>query len=372
MASLYLLADPAATDLFRKRVYDHHRVAPGAIRTYLPEVDPAWPADGLRHRVLSYARLSDRADTAWRHIPDAVRRSALQTPIPAPLRDIRVRPVTAEALDDARRAGQHAKDTAADAATDDTALREEIEVLTGLLEQADAENRALRDARARLTKELDTTAQDRAKAVDEREFAYIEQTETLGELHRAQAEIRRLRRALQQDGRGELAYAAADAARSPNPPESFEELLERLPELPSLLFTGDRRSALDLDATGRAPIWAAKAWDALQALDSYARCSFSGDFSQYCRNTPPGEHGFSPGQVVMVESESVHNQWADERMFPVPETVDPSGIHMMEAHIKLEARGGIAPRIHFLDKTSSPLQKVIVGMIGRHLTNTRT
>ena len=56
LASSYFL-DPAATDAFREIMGDTHAVAPGTVRTFLPEADPASELDALRHRVLGTNRI---------------------------------------------------------------------------------------------------------------------------------------------------------------------------------------------------------------------------------------------------------------------------------------------------------------------------
>lgn len=79
-------------------------------------------------------------------------------------------------------------------------------------------------------------------------------------------------------------------------------------------------------------------------------------------------------RVAMVESDSVRNdrKFRQQRMLPVPLEVDASGKVFMEAHIKIDNKGRIAPRIHFYDDTAGVTGKVIVGYVGPHLSNTRT
>ncbi|WP_328623751.1 hypothetical protein OHA88_43695 [Streptomyces sp. NBC_00353] len=85
-ASLYLLADTEAVEAFRAVIGEYHRVAPGSVRTFLTEVDPAWPKDASRHRFLTMARMSDPQDSAWRGLPRAVHRLSTEVPLPEALR----------------------------------------------------------------------------------------------------------------------------------------------------------------------------------------------------------------------------------------------------------------------------------------------
>ncbi|WP_214108291.1 hypothetical protein [Acrocarpospora catenulata] len=110
--------------------------------------------------------------------------------------------------------------------------------------------------------------------------------------------------------------------------------------------------------------------------NSYAEYSiseqgFSGGFLDFCRQPPAGGDPY-PIKQVPAESETVSNQWANERYFPVPISVDPSGSMYMDAHIRLDSKGSISPRIYFHDDTAGSTKAILIGMIGRHLTNTKT
>ncbi|WP_186768227.1 hypothetical protein [Streptomyces qinzhouensis] len=84
-ASLYALTGTEAVDAFRAAIEEYHRVAPGAVRTFLSEVDPAWPKDASRHRFLTVARMSDPRDGAWLGIARTVQRLSAETPLPEAL-----------------------------------------------------------------------------------------------------------------------------------------------------------------------------------------------------------------------------------------------------------------------------------------------
>ncbi|MFF6862372.1 hypothetical protein [Streptomyces ardesiacus] len=87
-AALYLLVDTEAVDAFRAAIGEYHRVAPGAVRTFLTEVDPAWPKDAPRHRFLTVAHMSDSQDHAWRGLARTVQRLSTEAPLPDALRTL--------------------------------------------------------------------------------------------------------------------------------------------------------------------------------------------------------------------------------------------------------------------------------------------
>jgi hypothetical protein len=65
LASVYLL-NPAAAVAFNKAIGSTHWIGPGAIRTYLTDVDPAMTEDAVRHRVLGRRRIEDEPNRARR------------------------------------------------------------------------------------------------------------------------------------------------------------------------------------------------------------------------------------------------------------------------------------------------------------------
>lgn len=160
------------------------------------------------------------------------------------------------------------------------------------------------------------------------------------------------------------------------PPGSFEELWRRLGGLDGLLVTADRDDAVSLDQQQQARRWASKTWQALLALDSYARRAQQGlnrgGFWHHCAQPRPGALVYPVRNLAMSESSITMAAWGRERRLRVPTAVDRSGHAEMQSHIKIAFKGRIAPRIYFLDDTKGTTRKVIVGYIGAHLTNTKT
>ncbi|MBR7833288.1 hypothetical protein KDL01_08425 [Actinospica durhamensis] len=367
-ASLYLLTDAETVDAFRAAIGEHHRVAPGSVRTFLPEVDPAWPDDAPRHRFLTVARLGDPQDHAWRGLARTVQRLSTEAPLPDALRSLsfpdddghRRREERQAALAAARPTGELAK------------MRTDVEELRALLAQADEE---LKEASrtADLSTRTISSLEDQLHAAAARADEDMEEAlRALDDVERARAEANTLRRRLREAGRYEDAVLVEQPSGTP---DSFEELWDRLDAFEGILVTADKGKALQLDEAERARVWTAKAWNALRALDSYADAAkegFNGGFHQYCTAGRPGSVTWPLKQLATAESESTMNKWGTERLFTVPSEIDPSERKEMQAHLKLDSKGSASPRVYFLDDTKGPTGRVIVGYIGTHLTNTKT
>lgn len=193
---------------------------------------------------------------------------------------------------------------------------------------------------------------------------------------KAEDEARKAHRALAQHGTPDVAWASL-AEEPPAAPETFEELIERIPELDSqgVVFTGDPDITIDLGDQDTLGNIARAAWDCLLVLADYVAAKQSGDYSgnmkQYLLNTPPGYRTLPRKRFGEKESGSTLDQWADDRVFPVPTDVDDDGEILMEAHFKLPHCGMVTPRIHYYDHTHAS-GKIYVGYIGPHLRTKAT
>jgi hypothetical protein len=144
--------------------------------------------------------------------------------------------------------------------------------------------------------------------------------------------------------------------------------------LPHLMIApGAADRCAELDEQHAAPITAKRAWRALRALHDYARVKvetdWNGNLLQYCRETPAGFATFPHGDVALTESERTlgNPRCREARMFQVPPAVDPAGVVLMGAHIKVAGIGALAARLHFHDDTGGPTKRVHVGYLGPHL-----
>ncbi|MEU8058777.1 hypothetical protein [Microbispora bryophytorum] len=366
-ASLYLLEDTDAVDAFREMIGEHHRVAPGAVRTFLTGVDPAWPKDGPRHRFLTMARMSDPTDGAWFGLARTVQRISTEAVLPEALRSL--------SFPDAGQRHREERQAALAVVrhTDELVMmRNDVADLKALLAQADEE---LKEAgrTAELSARTVISLEEQLHSAMERADGDMEEAlRALDDVERARAEADVLRRRLRDAGR----YEATVVVEQPQGvPDSFEDLWERLSAFEGVLVTAEKAKALELDEADRARVWAAKAWNALRALDSYAQAAkegFNGGFYQHCTSDRQGAVNWPLKQLAMTESDTTMNMWGSERIFPVPAEVSRSERMEMQAHLKLDSKGSTSPRVYFMDDTKGVTGLVIVGYIGPHLTNTKT
>jgi hypothetical protein len=407
LAAAYVL-DADATARLRDELGPGHAVAPGTVRTFLPGVDPSSDLDRLRHRVLTTQRIVREEGArvtrllGWRareviieralprtavrvaQILDRVDEEALARFVPRPVRAVEPvglapRPAGAAVITvDVRQHVTLAHAVRAVFGTDrvDTATITELGrlALVGRDTEANEVRRAARAAelQSRLVKE-EETRQELAKRLEDEQ---LEHAQTSSELLVAERLVQKLRTTLTLAGQAELAWTAP-ADDGDAHPSSFDDLLERLPELSLVRFTGDKDIALGLDQHDPMGRWAAKAWDALVALQDYARASADGrcerDVAGYLRHTPAGCRGFSVNRHASDESDDVRNnpRYAGLRLFPVPLPVAAAGRVFMGAHFKIAQSGTVSPRLYYWDD-SAHTGRVYVGYLGPHLHSKRT
>jgi hypothetical protein len=421
LAGIYVLDTEAAAKL-EESFAPSHSVPLGAVRTFLPEADPASAIDARRHRVLLARTIAEQAPGELAHLLGRANRSrALNLPLPshvvqidrmlsreepaAVLRAIRETPPDPFA----RTPGDGAAGPAPARQAATTAVREVAiagELLTSLVSEfqsgasrADvpggpgdmtarfrellAEGRGVLRSHREISRRL-TALQDLLEDVeDDRDLVrarledeQLDHAETQAELLRAKLELDRLRGILSRAGRVDKTRAGVAAAQSPG---SFAELLERLDEhvLACVIFTGDPKNALELDDFDPLGTWAAKSWDVLRVLDGYAAARRRGELSKgvhaYLAHTPPGRPGYPPGAHSTQESEPVERspKLRKLRAFPVPRDIHPDGAIFMGAHFKIARKGLVSPRIYYHDDASQT-GMIYVGYIGKHLPNTHT
>ncbi|MCX5373924.1 hypothetical protein OG613_37850 [Streptomyces sp. NBC_00015] len=351
LAILYVLT-PGAESVFN-RTLEHHRVYNGGVRTYLPGVDPAWPADGQRHRVMSKRLITENPRLAARILNQLPQGLATRLPLP-------------DALDSVPLMRTRARDGIG--GSEQERLRDENDALHEILEEAAREQRVRADEIRDLKRELSQAESNEAQVV-------VDYDEQYKELHRAKAQIRELQRELLRLGAAEQAYATADP--STDAPTSFAEILDRIGDMPHIHFSGRRKYTLELDDQAFGSSWVRMAWDALLALQDFAEALVSGkansDFKQWCADAPEGAHVISPRKVVRDESKSVkaNGDWSRARTFPVPRQVNPQGKLFMGAHVRIGGGNTVAPRLHYYDGACTD-HGIFVGYMGPHLTNTMT
>jgi hypothetical protein len=421
LSGIYVL-DTGAAEKLEEAFAPSHSVPLGAVRTFLPEVDPASAVDARRHRVLLARTIAEQPPGKLAHLLGRANRSrALNLPLPSHVAQVdrllsREEPAAVlRAIQEtppdpfARWQGDGAAGVAPAGQAATTAVREVAiagELLTSLVSEFQsgasrpdvpggpddmtarfrellAEGRGVLRGHREISRRL-AALQDMLEDVeDDRDLVrarledeQLAHAETQAELLRAKLELDRLRGILSRVGRVDQTRAAAAAAQSPG---SFGELLERLDEhvLSCVIFTGDPKNALELDDFDPLGTWAAKSWDVLRVLDGYAAARRRGEFSKgvhaYLGHTPPGRPGYSPGAHSTQESEPVERspKLRKLRVFPVPSDIHPDGAIFMDAHFKIARKGLVSPRIHYHDDASRT-GKIYVGYIGKHLPNAHT
>lgn len=418
-AATYVL-DEEATAAFNGKVSPQHAVLGGALRTFVPGAQFEDPADGVRHRLLTAESLADdllrkragqvierrsRAFTNSRPLDRRAQRYlrilgreldaiAFRAPEPrdqetvvadgaappaAGAEDVAVLRTRVGELEEALRDRDEAVETAR---TELKEARKKIERLQGRAEERERQGDRLHEELRLRTDERDELGLDYAVALESKDRALVR-------AEKAEREVRRLRAVLACAGHSEEAWGAAEEEDVElAPPSGWPELatwagsgeLERA--LPWVEFTCDWERALDLDDQNDIS-WIATTWDILRALNDYGRARAEDGVTvhnlyEYLRTTPDGFRGVSPGRYKSAESETVENRqrYRRERMFRVPEQVpgrDAGGRIYMEKHFVIAAAGIVSPRLYLYDATDvHGYGKVVVGYIGRHLTNGKT
>ncbi len=345
LASIYLM-DAAATRAFGETIGATHAVWDGALRTYMPDVDPAVADEALRHRVMSAARIAADPGAAAAIVSALPRRLAAEAPLPAALAGVNRMLLT--------RAGDAVP----------AAAQAQVTLLA-----------VERDLALNLAREQE----ERANSLfAQRQSALAEITELEQRVLYLESQVKVLQERLISAGGRD---AAVRPIKGPAvPPGTFAELLDWLEtSQPRVAFTGDIAEPLSLDQRPESSTWVRSSWEVLRAMQSYASAKalkkFTGDFKVWCAAPPQGAYGIPAGKVVRDESETVrnHGKWRRQREFPVPARIDPAGRVFMGAHVRIgaSAAGRINPRLYFHDATAR-FGMMYVGYLGRHLSNTRS
>jgi hypothetical protein len=435
IANAWLLT-PSATDRFNYLVQSTHRVQEGFVRTFVPGVDIGNALDAERHRYLTRRSLEREPSRELRRLfgqrareqmianrlPDVLRDldrilrqeidsellDELTAPPRVPLPVVRPQPVPSPRPPDVLDEPEHAEPVteprvvepeitepesapvvepvpAALAQHLATVLRAvlgtpevtaenlaRLEALASAAQRAEATKQRISARLSQLQDSVDEAGLERDLALEELAVEQRERADAEAERAEAERHLRYVRQQLVVVGRGETAWAEPELDIRDIRPDTFVELPDRLAELEHVTFTGDDDVTLDLDKHGNSRSWAGNTWDALLALDDYARISltegFAGDVTAYLADTPAACRTFSGNRHASTESGEVQRkpQFRAPRELPVPAEIDPSERTFMGAHFKIAQSATISPRMHYLDATART-QVVYVGYIGPHL-----
>lgn len=424
LATSYILR-PEATIEFNKSIGEMHAVYPGAIRTYFPEVDPATGFDDRRHPFIKrerFEQLEERAIAAT--LESSARRMSLESPMPNSVQRIleRIEMAQNELLVSGRRKIVYEKlpkqaqsgfelkiEEKIDVTKTDQLVKEvseylrvqsklreifefekfdfqtvdliaekvnRLQAITPMLEQTLNENTELKKQVERLQVDLNESQTDHLETFDEKEsfqsqVSYIRNSLNL--LVDSESDTPKFKKSLKELIHGNLSWVGQDQSLRPQIPHTFTEIIYSLDELPFIEYTGDydQIENLDRDEVGT---YSGKTWEGLRMLNEYARAKNEGidvkGIVEFLKDGPTGFFNSWPiHKISMQESESTLNdqKLLNQRKFKVPTTVDPQGIALMVAHLKISYR----LRLHFFEDVAKT-GKIYVGYIGKHLETAST
>ncbi|MFI0742496.1 hypothetical protein ACH4PU_31130 [Streptomyces sp. NPDC021100] len=276
-------------------------------------------------------------------------------------------------------------------------LRQELKKTTQLLDEArqEAHTCGIRETEALKAAEEARAALAKAYADREQALATVASSD-LGQALR-EAECRRdtaeseaeVAESLLDEQAREIAWLRARLAAAGQPsegpptqdfrPASWEELIERAEaELDHVVLGDVLATVRPLRGNAWEATWRQRTWEALRALDAYARAK-----SEHGAELLPHLAAYLSWKDAPVpmprsrysatESQLVLNtlKLREERVFPVPREVHPSGRVLMAEHIRIGSGKPPAPRLHLYDNTAGN-GRVYVGYLGGHLRTART
>lgn len=398
--------DPHATRAFNSVVGSPYQAAKWGIRSFFPDVDLASSLDWRRHRILGPARLGTMEDFRVTRMLGTIARNhaaSRQTPVELTRAVRTFHRLANSALlraidpDVAQPPPQPVPPPESDIVPAAEAYLGQIDLVKAVLGVENLDESTLRAiARAAAGPRVDPAAlhtarqmieeqQDRIENLEDqlRETARAldddqeERQQIYADLESANAENQWLRARFRERGDYEVAFGPVPDAWQESYPESFGDLLDRLPKLADgrVRFTGDRDLAIDVDEYDTLQMAVRTAWEACRALEGYLRARDDGVWDNgvdpYLHRTPTGYVGITPGKHAQNETGKTMEKYGDERVFPVPREISETGVIVMRAHFRLARIGVVSPRMYYLDDYSRS-KSVYIGYIGAHPTNTRT
>ena len=137
-----------------------------------------------------------------------------------------------------------------------------------------------------------------------------------------------------------------------------------------LVIPSSAEQSIDvLESSATSGVWAKDLSRLFASMERYAvavsRGTFGGDYMLWCQD----KGDYSTRKVAMRESDPTQKDHAlrAKRVFTVSTDVDPTGMKLMLAHVKIQRSGGSQiPRLYFHDDTRGATGKMHVGFIGPH------
>jgi hypothetical protein len=400
-----IVLDPHATEAFNTLVGPRYQAARWGIRSFFPGVDLESPLDWRRHRILGPGRLGAMEDQRINRMLGSIARShaaSRQTPVEL-ARAVRTfdrlaNSALLQAIDpETAPPPQTTSPPEADIALAAETYLGQIELVKTILgvenlDEVTLQSIAHAAARPRIDPSVLHTARQRIESQQDqienledqlREAAcaldddQVERQQIYEDLEGANAENRWLRTQFKSRGEYETAFGSVPDSWQVDYPESFGDLLDRLPDLADgrIQFTGDRDMAVAVDEYDTLQMAVRTAWEACRALEGYLRAREDGEWDKgvelYLHHTPRGYVGITPGKHAQNETGTTMRKYGEERVFPVPRSVSATGMAEMRAHFKLARIGLVSPRMYYLDDYVGS-RSIYIGYIGPHPTNTQT
>ena len=103
------------------------------------------------------------------------------------------------------------------------------------------------------------------------------------------------------------------------------------------------------------------------SLHEYASTEhdYRGDYEGWMRSGT-SRHAWHVTRYAARESDVTMHEHGDTRVFPVDTRVESAGRMTMQAHLKIELKGKVRPRVFFHDDTERETSLVHIGFIGPH------
>lgn len=412
LGQAYLLV-PEATAAFNERM-GAFGVRPWSLRTYYPSVDETDIEDSRRHRYLMTATLSRLSPAAVGNLLGSVARAHAASHADEPdvirVRRIFERRATERVVDGLRPEQQVTPPepvSEAKAAPEvETASKAEevtpvpsaerptsgaLERLLGLVRSIlgidDVTEETLR-ARVAREQRLAASAVEATTLIEDQQDSIFVLEDDLGQARRAledaqldeaelheqldhlRGENRWLRERLHASKDYEGAHGVPTDPQVEERPQGLVDVATALLEdaVPRVVFCGDIERTIEVQVADTVGNAARTAWDACRTLGDYAAAvvdeGYEGGFDHYLRQSGRSTR-LTAARHAVGETKATLDQFGHLRDFPVPATVDPSGVVRMVAHVKLAQIGMVSPRLYYLDRAKQD-GHIYVGYIGRH------
>lgn len=345
VAGVFVLM-PDSERVLQKYLPEGFWVYGGAVRLYLPGVDPENQADAVRHQIVSRRVIETHPRRAASILARRIAQSDIHPIVP---------PEWGLIQSSLRRP------------TD-----EEIRGKVGELEEQNHAEGELLELLAVAELEIgekDGRILSLESALSFLEDQHIDDVAEIEELQREQRNLKRMMQAILDPSSVENSEAVRP--EDLDTPDSILDAIELARdylwylEIPK----SAERDIENMDEGYKGRVWGEGVWEGLLALNGFAAAKAGSaqvqGFRDWCINTG----AWPKNKISMSESDTVvqDSRLRGQRRFKVSEVVSADGFVFMEAHLKIQIGGGNnIPRVYFHDDTDGPTKKIHIGFVGPH------